>query len=94
VIVLAIVVVAFSLSTGWSLFCSPALPTVLFSSMGPEFILNVVAPECPILGSGLIANAEYVSFFFHTFARARRTRLAIAVRTAAINEPAPTSCTA
>ena len=64
VIVVAILVVALSLSTGWSLFCWPALPTVLFTSMAPEFILNDVAPECPILGSGLIANPEYGSFAF------------------------------
>jgi hypothetical protein len=53
-------------STGVGLFCFPAVPPIVWSAMAMQFIYNTVLPDCIALGSGLIANLEFVviAFFF------------------------------
>lgn len=50
---------AFSLATGWSLFCFTAFPPIVLTHMLPHFLTDQILPECPLPLSGLINEPDY-----------------------------------
>ncbi len=47
-------------STGWRLLCFPALPSILFSTMGMQLLVtSVLLNKCEVLGGGLVQQASY-----------------------------------
>lgn len=59
IFVLVILWISLSVSVSWSQFCSPALPPILFTTMVPHFLTDVLLPECMFWLSALVLESNY-----------------------------------